>query len=164
MNSHEELSSVSGEIRRMNGTIESLQRELRPYWQERGDLEERIKLTHKYIVTPVYRDGELVHDRIDVIGFDFSGASLRAPLFPRLDALRIEYAPAHVALREAQRRIKELAKLADHMRKAIEKEQRKKPADQDHRCAQCNGAIDGTEREYDGVWLHPECVRFYKGN
>lgn len=45
----------------------------------------------------------------------------------------------------------------------MEKEQPKKPADQDHRCAQCHGAIDGTEREYDGVWLHAECVRFYKG-
>lgn len=162
MNTHEELQSALGEMRHVSETVDSLRRELRPYWQERRDLEDRIKVTHKYIVTPVYRDGEQVDDRIDVIGFDFAGAALRAPVFVRLDNLRIEYAPAHIALHEAQRRLKELDKLTGHMRKAIEKEQRKKkPTNQDQRCAQCHGAIDGTEREHNGVWLHPECVRFY---
>jgi hypothetical protein len=29
-------------------------------------------------------------------------------------------------------------------------------------CAQCNAADDGTMRKHKGVWLHPECVRFWK--
>jgi hypothetical protein len=31
-----------------------------------------------------------------------------------------------------------------------------------HRCAQCLGTPDGTEREFFEVWLHPECRRFYR--
>ena len=37
--------------------------------------------------------------------------------------------------------------------------------DDERRCAQCGGGIDGTEREYliegDRVWLHDQCKRFY---
>jgi Protein of unknown function (DUF3631) len=29
-------------------------------------------------------------------------------------------------------------------------------------CPQCNAGDDGTMRQYDGVWLHPECVGFFK--
>ena len=37
--------------------------------------------------------------------------------------------------------------------------------EEDNRCGQCHGAVDGTEREYlverDRVWLHEQCRRFY---
>src|SRR5262249_40223351 len=30
-------------------------------------------------------------------------------------------------------------------------------------CAQCNAPIDGQGQQSGDVWLHPECVRFWKG-
>jgi hypothetical protein len=41
-----------------------------------------------------------------------------------------------------------------------------KAAPEDHRCVQCRGQVDGSERPYttrDGrtVWLHPTCKRFF---
>jgi Protein of unknown function (DUF3102) len=39
------------------------------------------------------------------------------------------------------------------------------PGDEAERCAQCRGAIDGTERQFlikgEQVWLHPECQPFW---
>jgi hypothetical protein len=38
-------------------------------------------------------------------------------------------------------------------------------ADEDGRCRQCDGTLDGTEQHYEingtRVWLHPECHRFF---
>jgi hypothetical protein len=172
MNAQQNLQETVRAAREISELIESLRWQLRPYWSERSSIEDTIKRTHHHISTPIYRDDEVVGERIDVTGFDFSNASLRAPLFPRLDELRIEYAPIHVELAQAQAQLKLLTKAADHIRKAIEKEHKKQDRDRSttsesssegHRCAQCNGPPDGKERLINGVWLHPECARFYEG-
>jgi hypothetical protein len=34
----------------------------------------------------------------------------------------------------------------------------------ERRCAQCGGRDDGSLREHEGAWLHPECLRFWASN
>jgi hypothetical protein len=167
MNANEQLQQVNGAIRSAKEGIDGIKKMLRPYWQAKEDIEDRIKVTHHHRITPVYRDGEQTGERIDVTGFDFSGVGLRAPLFPKLDALSEEFGPLRTEQKQIESQLKALEKTRGLILKTIEKEQRRKlkkaaeNATEKHRCAQCNGEPDGTEKLIRGVWLHAECAKFY---
>jgi hypothetical protein len=115
--------------------VARLRRLLRPYWQQRRDIEAVIARTHWHRVVPVfaYEGGEgdegdefiaPLAERIEVTGYRREGSAERAPLFWALDSLRLEYAGLHRDLAAARLQLTAMARLVGLLEEATKKRSR----------------------------------------
>jgi hypothetical protein len=109
--------------------VARLRRLLRPYWQQRRDIEAVIARTHRHRVRPVfaYDGGEAdefiapLSERVEVLGYRREGSSDRAPLFWALDSLRLEYAVLHCEIAAARLQFTAMARLVAQLERAAKK-------------------------------------------